>query len=159
MGISPIVEKQVPSLGLILPNLLRRSREGTLDVPEELASEDVGREPAAVQDYERPLLPATSALVDRVGENLLAHSRLALKQNRDVQIPEHPSLLDRLTQSRSAADDGGKRPGGHGGGRAGFASAGAAGGRRSADVAGPGKGDDRADGLATIHDGLYPLGA
>src|SRR5262249_3305165 len=157
--LADLVEKQCASIGgfdLTDHPRAPRSREGTLDVPEELTSEDVAREPAAVQDHERPLLPATSALVDRVGENILAHSRLALKQNWDVQIREHPSLLDGLTQSRSAADDAGKRSDGQGRGRARIASARSAGGRRSPDMGRPGKGDDRADVLATIHDGLYP---
>src|SRR5262245_42540970 len=102
-----LVEKEGPRVGrLDLPDHpgAPSPGESALYVAEQLARHGVSRQAPAVDGDEGPV-PPRPVLVDRAGEELLAHSRLPLQEDGGVQAREHPRLVHRLPQERAPADD------------------------------------------------------
>ena len=78
--------------------------ERTLDVTEELALDEPGRDRAAVHLDERPVAPRAPA-VEGPCDELLARPGLAADQDRGVARRDRPDLAQELHQRRMPADD------------------------------------------------------
>src|SRR5262249_5945226 len=94
--LADLIEKQCPAARrLDFPDHSGAlgARERTVDVAEQLARQDIARQPTAIQGYERPRR-ALPALVDGARKHLLADPGLALYQPRHIEIRQLLRLLE-----------------------------------------------------------------
>ena len=111
--LAQLVQEQGPSVGLLDPALLERSRprEGALLVPEELALHEVLGNGSAVDGDEGPFL-AAAGVVQEPGQQLLAGSRLPEQVDRNLgcrdpgrlaqERDHHGTFVQDLRRSRRA---------------------------------------------------------
>jgi hypothetical protein len=106
VDVADLVEEQRAALRQLEPPLLARlrARERALLVPEELRLDQRVRQRRAA-DLEKRLLGARGAVMDGVGDELLARPRFAADGHRGVG-PRHPrDLLVHLAHRPARADD------------------------------------------------------
>src|SRR5262249_8589978 len=156
--LADLVEKQAPAAcRLDLPDHSGAlgARESAVDIAEQLARQDVARQPTAIQGHERAGR-ALPALVDGAREHLLADAGLALQQHRHINVRQMLRLLEGLAQRRAPADDGAKRGAGVSDGERGDARVDDPSSRLAPERIR--KDHDGSEPLASAHHGLDPLG-
>ena len=104
--LADLVEEQRASIGLleVAPALADRPGEAALDVTEELALEELGRNRRHVDGDER-LIAARTQRVRRPGEQLLARARLAADEDRQRRWRGALEVTEQRQHVRITRDD------------------------------------------------------